>query len=196
MITTAQRMSGNAVDHENREENDFYPTPPEATRALLSVEKFAGAIWEPACGDGAISKVLEADGLTVISTDLIDRGYGQGGRDFMLEWQALAPNIVTNPPFTMTHEFIERAVTMATGKVALLMRLQCLAGQTRKKFYDQHPPARVWVISNRIKMHRGGTPGEDDEGGSMFDFAWYVWYAGYKGHAKLGWLDTRKTRHV
>lgn len=30
---------------------EFYPTPPEATRALLSVEKFEGNIWEPACGD-------------------------------------------------------------------------------------------------------------------------------------------------
>lgn len=39
---------------------EFYPTPPEATRALLSVESFDGAIWEPACGDGAISEVLKA----------------------------------------------------------------------------------------------------------------------------------------
>ena len=30
---------------------EFYPTPPEATRALLSVETFEGLIWEPACGD-------------------------------------------------------------------------------------------------------------------------------------------------
>jgi hypothetical protein len=29
---------------------NFYPTPPEATRALLSVETFDGLIWEPACG--------------------------------------------------------------------------------------------------------------------------------------------------
>ena len=47
---------------------EFYPTPPEATRALLSVESFQGDIWEPACGDGAISKVLEAAGYQVVST--------------------------------------------------------------------------------------------------------------------------------
>ncbi|PID44236.1 MAG: hypothetical protein CSB48_02440 [Proteobacteria bacterium] len=28
---------------------EFYPTPPEAVRALLSVEQFDGSIWEPAC---------------------------------------------------------------------------------------------------------------------------------------------------
>jgi len=55
---------------------EFYPTPPEATRALLSVETFEGSIWEPACGDGAISKVLTEAGYQVVSTDLIDRGYG------------------------------------------------------------------------------------------------------------------------
>lgn len=43
--------------------NEFYPTPPEATRALLSVEHFDGDIWEPACGDGRIAKVLEDHGL-------------------------------------------------------------------------------------------------------------------------------------
>lgn len=58
--------------------HDFYPTPPEAVRALLSVEAFEGSIWEPACGDGAISKVLLAAGFDVVSTDLIDRGFGSG----------------------------------------------------------------------------------------------------------------------
>lgn len=38
--------------------HEFYPTPPEATRALLSVERFDGDIWEPACGHGAIATVL------------------------------------------------------------------------------------------------------------------------------------------
>lgn len=58
--------------------HDFYPTPPEAVRALLSVETFTGSIWEPACGDGAISKVLIEAGFEVVSTDLIDRGFGTG----------------------------------------------------------------------------------------------------------------------
>ena len=78
---------------------EFYPTPPEATRALLSVESFEGDIWEPACGDGAISKVLEAAGYQVVSTDLIDRGYGAGGHNFLNSDKPLAKNIITNPPY-------------------------------------------------------------------------------------------------
>jgi len=61
-----------------RVSHDFYPTPPEAVRALLSVETFTGSVWEPACGDGAISKVLIEAGFEVVSTDLIDRGFGTG----------------------------------------------------------------------------------------------------------------------
>lgn len=65
----------------NRAPYEFYPTPPEATRALLAAERFNGSIWEPACGQGHISKVLAEAGHEVISTDLVDYGYGQSGRD-------------------------------------------------------------------------------------------------------------------
>lgn len=77
---------------------DFYPTPPEGTRALLSVERFAGSIWEPACGNGAISKVLLAAGYNVVSTDLIHRGFGTGGINFLTQTSTRGRNIITNRP--------------------------------------------------------------------------------------------------
>jgi len=49
---------------------NFYPTPPEATRALLSVETFDDTIHEPACGRGHISRELEATGFFVVLSDL------------------------------------------------------------------------------------------------------------------------------
>ncbi len=78
---------------------EFYPTPPEAVRALLSVEQFDGSIWEPACGDGAISKVLQAANHEVISTDLVDRGFGRGGVNFLKTDKPLGKHIITNPPY-------------------------------------------------------------------------------------------------
>ncbi|NBU58329.1 MAG: hypothetical protein EBS23_00835 [Betaproteobacteria bacterium] len=78
--------------------NEFYPTPPEATRALLSVEHFDGDIWEPACGDGRIAKVLERHGHPVVATDLYPYGYGATGVDFLREREPRAKHIVTNPP--------------------------------------------------------------------------------------------------
>ena len=79
--------------------NEFYPTPPEAVRALLSVEQFDGSIWEPACGEGAISKVLSAAGHQVVSTDRFAYGFGETGVDFLAEQTPRARHIVTNPPY-------------------------------------------------------------------------------------------------
>ncbi len=93
------KVSAPDIRYPKRAPFEFYPTPPEATRALLSVESFEGSIWEPACGDGAISKVLIEAGYEVISTDLIDRGYGAGGHDFLKSSRPLAKNIITNPPY-------------------------------------------------------------------------------------------------
>ena len=76
---------------------DFYPTPGWATFALIDNEPFAGDVWECACGDGAMSGVLEQAGNRVLSSDLYDRGYGEIGHDF-LETNRRAPNIMTNPP--------------------------------------------------------------------------------------------------
>src|SRR5262249_23299477 len=73
--------------------NDFYPTPADGTRALLSVESFTGPIWECACGDGAISRELIDAGYEVVGNDLVDRGYGEAPVDFPLEWRARAPNL-------------------------------------------------------------------------------------------------------
>ena len=54
--------------------DDLYETPPEATRALLQVERLPHRIWEPACGPGAIARVLRDAGHAVVATDLVDYG--------------------------------------------------------------------------------------------------------------------------
>src|ERR1700743_4015230 len=77
---------------------DFFPTPAWATFALIDNEKFEGDIWECACGDGAMSRVLEETGNAVFSTDLYERGFGESGHDFLAEMRTM-PNIVTNPPY-------------------------------------------------------------------------------------------------
>ena len=58
---------------------DFFPTPPWATFAFIDNEKFNGEIWECACGDGSMSRILEQTGQPVRSSDLYDRGYGEAG---------------------------------------------------------------------------------------------------------------------
>ena len=77
----------------NRVKNDFYPTPPEATEILLNKFTFNGDIWECACGDGSMSKVLEQKGYDVYSSDLIDRGYGESGVDFLKTYKKFGEKV-------------------------------------------------------------------------------------------------------
>lgn len=77
---------------------DFFPTPRWATFALADVEPFKGDIWECACGDGAMSRVLEETGRPVFSSDLYRRGYGESGLDFLKPTRS-ADNVITNPPY-------------------------------------------------------------------------------------------------
>src|SRR5271166_6732104 len=60
---------------------DFFVTPPWATFALIDNEKLKGEVWECACGDGTMSRVLEQTGCPIYSSDLYQRGYGESGKD-------------------------------------------------------------------------------------------------------------------
>lgn len=166
-----------------REKDDFYPTCPEATIALLSLEQFSDRVWEPACGDGAISKIFEERGHSVVSTDLVSRGYGQPGVDFLLEHKLAAPDIITNPPFKLAEQFVLHGLGLGACKIAMLLRVAWLEGEERKRrIFDTTPLARVHISSRRLTMMRGGTDGGRG-GGGMIAFAWFVWDVDFKGPA-------------
>lgn len=167
-----------------RPANDFYPTPEAGTLGLLKVETFSGNIWEPACGDGSMSKVLEAKGYTVISTDIEPRGYGDQG-DFFFYSSPLAENIVTNPPFRLAQEFVSRSLCLGCKKIAMLCKLAFLEGQERGKWFPNTPLKTVYVFSERLQMTRNG---EQPTGSGMIAFAWYVWERGYYGKPMIGWI--------
>lgn len=175
------------VNGYQRERDDFYATPPEATEALLSVETFAPRVWEPACGDGAISRILKARGHHVQSTDLIDRGYGDHGIDFLMEYKRTDMDIVTNPPFKLGLEFVQKALELTAGKVAMLNKLAWLEGQERGTFFKECPPSRVWVFSKRLSFGERTSP-EVPNASGLIAFAWYVWDKAHKGPTQLGWI--------
>jgi hypothetical protein len=174
---------------QDREKDDFYATPPESTEALLRVEQFEGSIWEPAAGQGHLSKVLEAAGHEVISTELVDRGFGETGVDFLMEWRPRAPNIVTNPPFKLSSQFVRNALRLTTGKVAMLLKIGFLEGVERADVFDAAPLARVWVFRRRQSFLKSGIHKTNMNGkGGMIAYAWFVWEHGYQDKPTLGWI--------
>ncbi len=127
-----------------REEWDYYATEPKAAELLLSVEDFHHTIWECACGEGHLSKVFEAAGHEVISTDIIYRGFGDAEPlDFLNETlDDFEGDIITNPPYKNAFDFVETALnTVKEGrKVAMFLKLQFLEGKKRKEFFTKAPP--------------------------------------------------------
>ena len=164
---------------------DFFPTPRWATFALVESEKFAGEIWEPACGDGAMSQVFEETGSKVFSSDLFDRGYGESGIDF-LSPPRTADNIITNPPYNCAEGFVASGVRHAKHKFALLLRLAFLEGANRANtIFATTPPARVWVFSERITFYPKGV---DPKGSGTTAYAWFVWDKDAPNSTELKWL--------
>jgi hypothetical protein len=181
--------------------NEFYPTPPEATRALLSVETFEGSIWEPACGEGAIAKELTAAGHTVVSTDLVDYGFGIPSVDFLKEIRPRARHIVTNPPYGsgLADAFVTRSldfVRETRGTVAMLLNLSSLAHRTRSRWWRENPPARLYAIDDIVcwpERQYGPAPSYF----SKHRYFWAVWTPDHKGPSAFWWLssaDFRKTQ--
>lgn len=169
------------------EEHDYYVTEPRAVELLLEQEKFSPCIWEPACGEGHIAKVLEENGYSVISTDLIDRGFGVGGMDFLKVTSKFRGDIVTNPPYKYAGEFVEKALELVEPghKVAMFLKLTFLEGQKRRELFRKHPPQTVYVSSARLQCAKNGK----FPGGSMVAYAWFVWKKGYKGPVQIKWIN-------
>ena len=176
-----------------RPEGDFYATPARCTEALLRADPPPpGAVWEPACGDGAIARVLTAAGYEVTATDLHDRGYGEAGADFLKSRpQRETLSIVTNPPFNLADDFALHALGTGAPYVAMFQRLAWLEGAKRyDRLWGPRSPSRVWVFSSRQTLWRGDDPGKKDKGGAIA-FAWFVWVRSAPPGPRLGWLQTR-----
>ncbi len=164
---------------------DYYPTPSWATYALIDNEDFEGDIWECACGDGAMSHVLEKVGNNIYSSDLYNRGYGEFGIDFLTSDKKVN-NIITNPPYNSAENFVMQGYKNSDKKLALLLRLAFLEGANRSRtIFSKIPPSRVWVFSERITFYPAGAV---NAGSGTTAYAWFVWDKDSLGRTELNWL--------
>lgn len=189
------RATGNAGAVEvPREENDFYPTPPEPTRAFLAAEyprlKHFNKIWEPAAGDGAMVRELRDCGFEVVASDLIDRGCGAVIRDYYDYKAAPAKAIITNPPYAECNwrdgqgRWIAHALEeLKLEYMALLLSWNWPAAAGLGALYSKKPPARVYLMRWKIDFTLQGAP--------PALHAWFVWDAKWQGETALRMLDRR-----
>lgn len=167
--------------------DDLYESPEVAVEALLAVERLPPFIWEPACGPGAIVRVLRRNGFNVWATDLVDYDCpdSESRRDFLLEKQTRVDvqAIVTNPPYKLAREFVEHALKMCP-LVCMLLRLAFIESERRSGILDDGTLARMHVFKSRLPMmHRNGWKGPI--AGSAIPYAWFVWDRYHKGPVTL-----------
>lgn len=179
-----------------READDFYPTPPEPTRALLSVEmarlRQFEWIWEPAAGDGAMVREMLSVGLNVYGSDLVDRGAGFDVANFYEATPSGARAIVTNPPFAECNRdpgWVRHALDVhGVEYMALLLPVNWVGAQGRAGLWADFPPARVYVMRWRIDFTGQGAP-------PMLN-AWFVWDRLHDGETVLRMLDRADVRQA
>ena len=177
---------------EDREPNDYYATDPIAIDLLLAEESFNHKVWECACGEGHLSKVLERAGYDVLSTDIVYRGYGYPASvDFLSEREANSfdGDIITNPPYKYALEFVKQAIRVVkpNNKVAMFLKLTFLEGQKRRSFFKTNPPKTVYVSSSRLICARNGDFEKFPH--SAIAYAWFVWEKGYSGNTVIKWIN-------
>jgi len=179
-----------------RVKDDFYATPPSSTRKLLELYKFKGKKFlEPCCGAGHLAKVVQEfyPDIEITAFDLVDRGYGEGGVDFLTyETDERFDFIITNPPYKYAQEFIERSLTLVRpkGTVAMFLKLQFLEGVGRASFFEKYPPKYIYVFSARQSPWMNGNPVNEHgkKWATTICFAWYIWEQGFMGEPVVRWL--------
>lgn len=174
MTKIGAAMNGGLGDRQPR---DFYPTPPEATIALLR-SKFAPSdrdIWEPMAGNGAISDVLHDAGHRVFSSDIHPLRDGIHRQDF---FNFTAPpffsfqSVVTNPPYEKrTPECVIRhAHQIGVRYLALLLPSTFWHAATRLPLWEFWPPSARLDLTWRPDFMGLGAP--------TMNFQWCIWMEG------------------
>lgn len=167
--------------------NNLYETPAEAMHVLLALERFSPTVWEPACGRGAISAMLEAAGYAVVLSDVVDYGTAtadgevQAVTDFRetARGEGECHDIVSNPPYgEVMNAFIAHALRVhKPRKMALLLNIGAYFGfedPDRNFIMKTCPPARIIAHARRLPMmHRDGWQGKIAT--SQMHTAWFIW---------------------
>lgn len=167
-----------------RKKSDFYETPYSITEHLLEVEPFdyIKTVCEPACGNNAITNVLQKKWNDVTAYDI--------ERNFLFETNQY-DYIITNPPFSLAYEFICKAKSIAREKFAMLLPLSYLHGKKRHDdvYSDREYGLKKVYVFTRYPML--GDPLREDGkyNTGMMVYAWYIFENHYSGLPTIDWID-------
>ena len=203
MTTEKKVLAGGKLAGGNPEngrvENDYYATNPKAVEMLLTNYTFdAATILEPCVGGGHIANAINdffTNKRAITGLDLVDRGYPNTIVQDFLTWETdkKFEGIITNPPFSLAQEFIEKGMELLTddGQMAMFLKIQFLEGAKRKEFFEKYPPKYIYVFRNRMATWNNGNEVDPNTGkrwATTMCHAWFIWEKGSKTEPIIRWL--------
>lgn len=175
---------------------DHYPTQPPSIKALMSVpyvaERIAGSVvWEPCCGDGAITQQIAPHVAATISTDIAAyEGFDPDALIDLLSLNRLSDlsdvhgvnlvptGIITNPPYgDLAQPIIEKSIELmreVDGFVMMMVRHEWDCADSRTPLFADHP-AFAAKITLTFRPHWVVPKPGEKQGSPRFSYAWLVW---------------------
>lgn len=193
--------TSSAVMQQRREPHDSlddFPTPPWATRALCEMlfggPRNASALScrEPAANRGHMVRPLREYFGSVLASDIHDYGAGFPVRDYLFGLPPLPVDwTITNPPFRLAEQFIDRARETSRQGVAVIVRTAFLESISRyTTLFKVTPPSQILQFSERVVMHKGRLA---PEGSTATAYCWLIW-AGSPIFTQFDWLAPCRKR--
>lgn len=190
-------LGASSHTEKEREPNDYYATSPEAIDLLFESDNFVRPkyVWECACGEGHLAKRLADFGCNVYSSDLIYRGFGTGGVDFLKQIDMPFHNvercIVTNPPYKYAMEFVLHALDLLKDgeRAVFFLKTSALEGKKRyERLFKPFPPKMIYQFKGRVICAKNGDFENMKKVGSAVSYAWFEWVKGYNGVTNICWI--------
>ena len=121
------------------------------------------------------------------------------------EYHIIDCDIVTNPPFGLATEFVDKCLHDMTPnhKLALFLKLQFLEGQDRfNKIYKLGHLKKIYIYSKRVACYKNDEMWQkNDDGSFKLDrngnkiktqsavcYAWYIFDLSYNGKPEIDWI--------
>lgn len=176
----------------SRKYSDFYETPYSMTRRFLESlpDLLPTTGWlEPAAGDGAIVKIVKEKGYRIDSYD-INQGVDFLAMDGVGQYKV----VITNPPYSLAYEFIQKAKKVSSSKIMFLLPLSYLHGYQRycNVWKDQEfPLSSIYVF---VRYPLLGDPLREDGKyrTGMQVYAWFVWDKLCEDEPRIRWIDNNE----
>ena len=170
-LSAAAIIGGNNTNRK-RQINDFYPTPPEVTNSLLNhIDISNENIWEPCAGDGAMVDVIKKyTSKNIYASDLSPQRNDIHTFDFLSGIPSQIDTsymIITNPPFKISAQIIEKSFEHGFTKLALLLKSTYYHASSRTELFEKYRPTKILPLNWRPDFLGLGSP--------TMEVSWFYW---------------------